>query len=145
VDWSLAVYGSYRVIFMYKAVTRGIEISVETTFLEDQSSPSEAHYVWAYHIRIVNNGNDTVQLRSRHWHITDSRGVVQTVDGEGVVGVEPTLPPGEAFEYTSGTPLVTPSGLMHGTYRMETASGDRFDAAIPAFSLDSPHEAAMLN
>ena len=130
---------------MYKAVTRGIEVSVEATFLEDQSSPPEGRYVWAYHIRIENKGSDTVQLRTRHWRITDNRGIVQVVDGQGVVGVEPTLPPGEAFEYSSGTPLVTPSGVMHGTYRMETDEGDSFDVAIPAFSLDSPHDGAMVN
>ena len=86
-----------------------------------------------------------MQLRNRHWRITDSFGRVQEVRGAGVVGEQPVLKPGEAFEYTSGTPLHTPSGIMVGTYQMETPSGDRFDVAIPAFSLDSPHQKVQLN
>jgi len=130
---------------MYSQTTRSIKISVRPMFLEDQSSPSENHFVWAYHVRIENVGGETVQLRNRHWRITDSFGRVQEVQGAGVVGEQPVLEPGEAFEYTSGTPLTAPSGIMSGSYQMETARGEKFDAVIPAFSLDSPHETIQLN
>jgi ApaG protein len=130
---------------MYSATTRSIAVTVKPVYLEDQSSPRDNHYVWAYHVRIENRGGDTVQLRSRHWHITDALGRVQEVRGAGVVGEQPVLKPGQAFEYTSGTPLPTPSGIMAGTYQMETEGGEHFDIAIPAFSLDSPHQAARLN
>jgi ApaG protein len=96
-------------------------------------------------VHIENQGGETVQLRSRHWRITDSLGRVQEVRGAGVVGEQPVLKPGETFEYTSGTPLPTPSGIMSGTYQMETPAGERFDVAIPAFSLDSPHQTARIN
>ena len=130
---------------MYSAVTNSIAVTVKPVYLDDQSSPRDNHYVWAYHVRIENQGRDTVQLRSRYWHITDALGRVQEVRGAGVVGEQPVLKPGQSFEYTSGTPLPTPSGIMTGTYQMETSGGDRFDIAIPAFSLDSPHQAARLN
>jgi ApaG protein len=130
---------------MYSATTRSITVTVKPVFLEDQSSPRDNHYVWAYHVRIENRGNATVQLRSRYWHITDARGHVQEVRGAGVVGEQPVLKPGEAFEYTSGTPLPTPSGIMTGTYQMESEGGGAFDVEIPAFSLDSPHQANRLN
>jgi len=130
---------------MYTAETRSIRVTVEPVYLEDQSSPSDSHYVWAYHVRIENMGQLTVQLRQRHWKITDSLGRRQDVRGPGVVGQEPILSPGESFEYTSGTPLNAPSGIMVGSYEMETIDGDRFDVAIPAFSLDSPHEPARVN
>jgi ApaG protein len=134
-----------RIEVMYTAETRAIEVSVEPTYLEDQSSPDENHYVWAYHVRIVNHGQERVQLRSRYWQITDEFGRVQEVRGPGVVGVEPVIEPGKAFQYTSGAPIATPSGIMVGTYQMETPSGERFDVAIPAFSLDSPHRTIRLN
>jgi len=130
---------------LYSAVTRSIKVSVKPFFLEDQSSPSENHYVWAYHVRIENHGTETVQLRRRHWKITDAMGRMQEVKGAGVVGEQPILKPGEAFEYTSGTPLPTPSGIMVGSYEMETKEGESFAVAIPAFSLDSPHQAIRLN
>jgi ApaG protein len=130
---------------MYSAVTRSIKITVKPVYLEDQSSPGDNHYVWAYQVRIENQGADTVQLRSRYWHITDSLGRVQEVRGAGVVGEQPVLKPGQTFEYTSGTPLPTPSGIMAGTYQMETPAGERFDVAIPAFSLDSPHQTVRIN
>ena len=130
---------------MYSATTRSITVTVKPVFLEDQSSPRDNHYVWAYHVRIENRGNATVQLRSRYWHITDARGHVQEVRGAGVVGEQPVLKPGEAFEYTSGTPLPTPSGIMTGTYQMESEGGGAFDVEILAFSLDSPHQANRLN
>ncbi|MCB9947047.1 MAG: Co2+/Mg2+ efflux protein ApaG [Rhodospirillaceae bacterium] len=130
---------------MYTAETRSINVTVEPIFLEDQSSPGDSHFVWAYHVRIVNNGAETVQLRNRYWRITDAFGRVQEVRGPGVVGVEPVLNPGESFEYTSGTPLNAPSGIMVGSYEMETVDGERFDVAVPAFSLDSPHQPVRIN
>jgi ApaG protein len=130
---------------MYSEITRDIRITVRPFYLEDQSSPEEMHFVWAYHVRIENQGGDTVQLRNRYWRITDSLGRVQEVRGAGVVGEQPVLRPGEAFEYTSGTPLATPSGIMVGTYQMESEKGELFEVKIPAFSLDSPHQAIRLN
>ena len=113
--------------------------------MEDQSEPEDFHYVWAYHIRIENQGDDRVQLMRRHWHITDSQGRVHEVRGEGVVGEQPVLEPGEAFEYTSGTPLATPSGFMVGSYQMIDQSGKNFSVSVPAFSLDSPHDLTLVN
>ena len=130
---------------MYSQTTRAITVTVKPFFLEDQSSPSDSHYVWAYHVRIENQGPETVQLRNRHWRITDSLGRVQEVRGAGVVGEQPVLKPGDSFEYTSGTPLPTPSGIMVGSYQMETTTGERFDIAVPPFSLDSPHQPIQLN
>ena len=130
---------------MYKETTRSITITVMPTYLDDQSSPEESHYVWKYHIRIENHGDDTVQLRTRYWRITDSMGRVQEVRGPGVVGEQPVLKPGDFYEYTSGTPLPTPSGIMVGTYQMETPKGEKFDVAVPAFSLDSPYQPVKLN
>jgi ApaG protein len=130
---------------MYSETTRAIKITVKPVYLEDQSSPTENHFVWAYHIRIENHGGDTVQLRNRYWKITDSLGRVQEVRGAGVVGEQPVLKPGASYEYTSGTPLPTPSGIMVGAYQMESESGERFDVAVPAFSLDSPHQKVQLN
>jgi len=130
---------------MYSATTNAIRVTVEPTFLEDQSAPSDDHYVWAYQVTIENTGGDTVQLINRHWRITDAMGRMQEVKGEGVVGEQPRLAPGEQFEYTSGTPLGTPSGIMMGTYEMEDEAGARFEIDIPAFSLDSPYQARRLN
>ncbi|MDJ0949801.1 MAG: Co2+/Mg2+ efflux protein ApaG [Alphaproteobacteria bacterium] len=125
---------------MYQETTRSIAVTVKPTYLEDQSEPEENRFVWAYHIRIENQGADTVQLLNRHWRITDSLGRTQEVRGAGVVGEQPVLAPGESYEYSSGTPLATPSGIMVGSYEMEAKGGDRFNVAIPAFSLDSPYE-----
>lgn len=130
---------------MYESTTRAIQVTVKPIFLEDQSSPEDNHFVWAYRVRIENHGSETVQLRNRHWRITDANGRLQEVRGAGVVGEQPVLRPGESFEYTSGTPLSTPSGIMVGAYEMETSGGELFDVAIPAFSLDSPHQAVRLN
>jgi ApaG protein len=130
---------------MYSEITRSIQVTVKPFYLEDQSSPTENHYVWAYQVRIENKGGETVQLRRRHWRITDGMGRLQEVRGPGVVGEQPVLAPGESFEYTSGTPLTTPSGIMTGTYEMETHGGESFEVTIPAFSLDSPHQAIRLN
>lgn len=130
---------------MYSAETRDIRVSVDPVYLQDQSSPGDSRYVWAYRVRIENNSAETVQLRTRHWRITDSLGRRHEVRGPGVVGVEPVLMPGDSFEYTSGTPLTAPSGIMVGSYEMETPTGERFEVAIPAFSLDSPHQPVRPN
>jgi ApaG protein len=130
---------------MYSEITRSIKVTVKPFYLEDQSSPAENRYVWAYHVRIENGGGETVQLRNRHWRITDSHGQTQEVRGPGVVGEQPVLGPGESFEYTSGTPLPTPSGIMVGSYEMEAADGTSFAVAVPPFSLDSPHQPIHLN
>ena len=130
---------------MYEAITEGIKVTVRPVFLDDQSQPDENHFVWAYHVRIENLGDSTVRLRNRYWRITDSRGRVQEVRGPGVVGEQPRLGKGESFEYTSGTPLSTPSGVMVGTYEMEGPDGALFEVAVPAFSLDSPHEKMRLH
>ncbi len=129
---------------MYSSTTGSITVTVEPVYLEDQSEPDENHYVWAYHVRIENNGKQTVQLRTRYWQITDGRGRVQEVRGDGVVGEQPVLEPGDVFEYTSGTPLATPSGIMVGSYKMKTGDGDLLSVDIPAFSLDSPYERMRL-
>ena len=130
---------------MYQKTTRAIQVTVKPVYLEDQSSPDDGHYVWAYHVSIENRGGETVQLRDRHWSITDANGRVHEVRGAGVVGEQPVLRPGEAFEYTSGTPLSTPSGFMVGSYGMESECGERFDVSIPAFSLDSPHQSKQVH
>jgi ApaG protein len=129
----------------FAETTNSITIIVEPFYLDEQSEPSDSHYVWAYHVRIENNSQKVVQLLTRYWRITDSLGNVQEVRGDGVVGERPVLDPGGSFEYTSGTPLSTPSGIMAGTYQMETTGGDRFDVIIPAFSLDSPHQAGLVH
>ena len=129
----------------YSATTRQILVTVSPTYLEDQSAPENSHFVWAYHVVIENRGPETVQLRSRRWRITNVRGEVREVRGPGVVGEQPRLEPGDEFEYTSGVPLTTPSGMMTGSYQMETRHGESFDVEIPAFSLDSPHQPVNLN
>jgi ApaG protein len=130
----------------YSETTRNIRVTVRAFYLEDQSQPEEGRYVWAYRVTIENRGLETVQLISRSWHITNGLGRAQHVHGEGVVGEQPVLDPGESFEYTSGTPLDTPTGFMAGAYHMlAPASGESFDVTIPAFSLDSPHQDLRLH
>ncbi|MBC2858377.1 Co2+/Mg2+ efflux protein ApaG [Stappia sp. 28M-7] len=130
---------------MYRAVTRDIQVTVEPHYLADESSPNDNRFVWAYSVDIVNLGLDTVRLRARHWRIVDALGRLEEVRGLGVVGEQPVLAPGERFEYTSGCPLRTSSGVMQGSYQMETVDGERFDVAIPAFSLDIPGTARSIN
>ena len=130
---------------MTVAVTRQIEVSVETSFLEKESDPDEQYFVWAYRITIENHGDETVQLLTRHWQITDSQGRLHEVRGDGVVGEQPVLEPGSHFTYSSGTPLSTASGFMRGSYGMQTQAGEKFDIEVPAFSLDSPHESGNIN
>lgn len=130
---------------MYKATTRAIQVTVLPQYLPDQSEPEKSQFVWAYIVRIENGGDVAVQLRSRHWKITDGLGRLQEVKGPGVVGKTPLLRPGEVFEYTSGTPLSTPSGIMGGTYQMVDEAGVKFDIEIPTFSLDTPTVQRSLN
>ena len=130
---------------MYSETTRSIKVTVRPVYLDEHSSPDEHRYVWAYHVRIENEGNQTVQLRNRHWRITDALGHLQEVRGPGVVGEQPVLKPGQSFEYTSSCPLTTPSGMMVGDYEMETPDGETFLIQVPAFSLDSPRETRRLN
>ena len=132
-------------ILMYEETTRSIRITVKPFYLDDQSSPEDEHYVFAYQMKIENQGGETVQLRNRYWQITDGHGRQQEVRGEGVVGEQPVINPGDSFEYTSGTPLGTPSGIMAGSYEMVTSDGKSFDAVVPAFSLDSPYARKQLN
>ena len=129
----------------YSAVTEGIGVEVEPFYLEDRSDPSEGRYVWAYRVTIENRSNRRVQLLSRYWHITDANGRVEEVRGDGVVGEQPELKPGDSYQYTSGCPLPTPSGIMVGTYTMQRGEDELFDVAIPAFSLDLPGAKRTLN
>jgi ApaG protein len=130
---------------MYQAVTRDIEVKVTPRFLAERSSPENGYFFWAYTISITNRGTETVQLKKRHWRITDASGRVQEVRGAGVVGEQPILEPGQSFEYTSGVPLQTSSGFMTGSYSMVTQKGEPFDISIPAFSLDSPEKGRTIN
>jgi len=130
----------------YSATTRHIRVRVASFYLSDQSHPERGQYMWAYRIRIDNLGTETVQLLQRTWNIIDAKGRRQRVHGDGVIGEQPVLAPGGHFEYTSGTPLETPSGFMTGLYHMVvTASGERFDVQIPSFSLDSPHQSSAVH
>jgi ApaG protein len=130
---------------MYRALTRHIEVVVEPFYLEEQSDPEDDRYVWGYRIVISNNSSIAVRLVNRYWNITDQNGQVDEVTGPGVVGEQPRLQPGDTYEYSSGCPLDTPSGLMFGHYQMETDEGELFDVEIPAFSLDSPGLLRVLN
>jgi ApaG protein len=123
---------------MSKAVTRGVRVEVESRYLPEESSPSTSQFVFAYTVTIANDGAETVQLRSRHWIITDGNGGVEEVRGPGVVGAQPVLRPGQAFRYTSGCVLKTARGTMHGTYQMFRDDGTSFDAEIAPFQLVAP-------
>ena len=125
---------SSRMIF--RALTHDIEVTAEPFYLADRSDPDDNHYLWAYRITIANQSSHPVKLLNRHWEITDARGKVDTVDGEGVVGEQPELDPGDSFQYTSGCPLPTPSGFMKGRYEMRRDDGTLIQVDIPAFSLD---------
>lgn len=123
---------------MSNTLTRGVRIIVQPQYVADQSNPAAGQYLFAYHITIRNEGAETVQLISRHWVITNGEGKVDEVRGPGVVGYQPVLKPGEEFQYTSGCPLNTPVGTMHGEYNMVTAGGEKFDALIDPFRLAVP-------
>jgi ApaG protein len=131
--------------YVYERTTQDIRVTVKPAYLDDQSEPAESRYVWSYAVTIENLGKETVQLISRYWHITDARGHVQEVHGPGVVGEQPVLEPGHAFEYSSGCPLPTPSGAMVGRYQLRAASGDSFEAEIPMFLLESPYERRQIH
>ncbi len=130
---------------LYSDITDSIKVTVVPSYLEEQSSPDQSFFTWAYHVRIENKGKQVVQLINRHWLITDGNGLTQHVRGPGVVGEQPVLKPGEAYEYASGTFLHTPSGLMGGSYEMMAESGERLKIKIPTFSLDSPMQVARPN
>ena len=130
---------------MYRAVTRHISITAKPSYMPEQSSAEQSRYFWAYTIEIVNQGDETVTLLSRHWIITYGEGKTQEVRGEGVVGEHPTLSPGMSFTYTSGCPLTTPQGIMKGSYIFKNEAGELFDVAIPAFSLDLPEAKRVLH
>lgn len=121
------------------ATTQGISVTVDARFSPEHSAPSRRHWFFLYTITITNESDLTVQLVSRHWIITDEDGRVEEVRGPGVVGEQPLLMPGEHFEYTSGCPLTTPTGEMHGTYQMVSPTGERFDAVIAPFQLRGPY------
>ena len=123
----------------YEALTRGVRVTVTPSFMENESSPKDRRYFWAYTVEILNEADDTVQLMARYWRITDGHGQLHEVKGPGVVGEQPVLRAGERFRYTSGCPLDTPHGSMMGHYQMVDAAGRPFLAAIPAFPLQSPH------
>jgi ApaG protein len=130
---------SWQCACVSQATTRGIRIIVESVYLADRSSPRSQQFAFAYMVRIINEGQKPAQLRTRHWIITDGHGKVQEVKGDGVVGKQPLLGPGEDFEYTSGCVLETPHGTMHGTYQMVRPDGEAFDAEIAPFLLAMPN------
>jgi len=130
---------------MYEQNTRNVIVRVEPDFLDDQSSPADDRYIWAYTVEIENQTSEDLQVMERFWKIADRDGQVQEVRGDGVVGEKPVLKPGETFRYTSGAPLSAPSGVMLGTYQVENKQGERFDVDIPAFSLDSPFDQRSIN
>ena len=130
---------------MYERSTRNIRVAVQPAFLADQSDPDEHRYLWSYTVTIENRGPESVQLLSRHWNITDGHGQMKEVQGPGVVGAQPVIAPGQKFQYTSGCPLPTASGYMSGRYKMRSSNGEAFDAEIPAFLLESPHEQRQIH
>lgn len=132
-------------ILTFEAITENIRVQVQSYFLKDQSEPNNGRYIWAYRVKISNQSPLSVTLLKRHWIITDGKGVTEEVEGDGVVGEQPTLLPGQNFLYTSGSPLPTPSGFMRGSYQMIDGKNRIFTVAIPAFSLDSPFCSRNIN
>jgi len=130
---------------MYSKTTQGITVTAQPQYLAGQSEPEGQRYVWAYTIVLENHGSHTVKLLNRYWHITDALGRSKEVRGPGVVGEQPVLRPGETFEYTSGVPLTTPSGIMVGEYEMVLENGESLQVAVPAFSLESPFTSSKPN
>ena len=129
----------HECMFNSEALTRGVRVVVHSEYASERSDPSKSQWFFLYTVTISNDGPETVQLLTRHWLITDGTGHVEEVRGPGVVGKQPTLKPGESFEYTSGCPLGTPFGVMEGSYQMVSESGDRFDAKIAPFTLSEPY------
>lgn len=136
----MSVSDTMAMLFPNLATTRDMAVRVAVSFLPEQSDPATHRWFWSYHVRIENGSERSVQLLSRQWHILDGRGTVHEVQGEGVVGEMPLIPPGGSFDYVSGCPLDTPSGEMSGSYRMVDEDGNAFDIAIPRFLLVSPSE-----
>lgn len=130
---------------MYTAETKGIRVTARPDFSPERSDPERGQYFWTYAIEIRNLGAEPVWLKARYWRITDGLGRVSEVRGAGVVGEQPRIAPGEAYDYTSGCPLTTSSGIMQGHYTMQTETGDVIDVAIPAFSLDLPAQRRTVN
>jgi len=130
---------------MFKATTNGITVTVMPVYIDERSEPSASRYFWAYRITIENNSGEETQLISRYWRITDSEGNVEEVEGDGVVGVQPFIKDGESFSYTSGCPLSTPSGIMVGSYKMQSPRAKLFTIEVPAFPLDLPDLNPVLN
>ena len=130
---------------MYRATTRQIQVTATPRYVAERSEPDQGRYFWAYTIEVTNLGSETVQLKARHWTITDANGRTEEVHGPGVVGEQPVLPPGGRFEYTSGVPLTTATGIMSGRYDMLTEAGEAFSIEVPAFSLDVPDMRRVLN
>ncbi len=128
-------------LFQHAAVTEGVTVRVAVNFLPEQSHPEAGKWFWVYHIRIENNSHEALQLRTRHWRITDARGMVNHVDGEGVVGEQPSLAPGESHDYVSGCPLTTPHGSMEGFYTFQRSDGSPIEVRIPYFPLAAPETA----
>lgn len=131
--------------FPYETETYGVVVRVLPEYLAERSEPASREYFWRYTIEIENGIDEVIQLMSRHWIITDQNGRRQEVRGDGVVGEQPRLMPGERFVYASGCPLSEPSGMMMGSYRMRREDGEEFNVSIPAFSLDSPYNRSMMN
>jgi ApaG protein len=129
---------SIRALFPFAETTRGVTVRVSVSFLPEQSEPERGRWFWAYHVRIENDSEATVQLLTRHWVITDGRGARHSVEGEGVVGEQPVIAPGASFDYVSGCPLATPTGHMQGSYHMIAEDGSAFDVDIPRFALTAP-------
>ena len=127
-----------KALFPHAETTRGVTVRVSVSYLPEQSEPTRGRWFWAYHIRLENAGDRTVQLLSRHWIITDGRGARHTVEGEGVVGEQPVVAAGASYDYVSGCPLATPTGAIQGSYRMVDEAGATFDVAIPKFALHAP-------
>lgn len=125
-------------LFSEVATTRGITVRVSVSYLPEQSEPDRGRWFWAYHIRIENEGDQAVQLLTRHWIITDGRGSRHSVEGEGVVGEQPMIMPDNSFDYVSGCPLSTPAGSMQGSYQMLAEDGEVFAVDIPKFQLVAP-------
>ena len=130
---------------MYNSITSDISVSVLPVYIDERSNPDHGQYFWAYRVVVENKSQQIVQLVSRYWHITDDKGHVEEISGPGVVGEQPILKPGDAFEYTSGCPLETSSGIMTGHYMMKIQDGETIKVAIPAFSLDLPDADPIFN
>lgn len=125
-------------LFQHAAITEGVTVRVAVNFLPEQSHPEAGKWFWVYHVRIENGSHEAIQLRTRHWRITDASGMVNHVDGEGVVGEQPLLQPGQSHDYVSGCPLTTPHGSMEGFYTFQREDGSPMEIRIPFFPLSAP-------